>query len=64
MIFFGKIGKNGHFELLFLFLGLFIFLAISDIFYPSFMGKIVNLILKNVKKYENYWKHKYDNIYV
>jgi len=39
---FGKIGKMGHSQLLFVLLGLLIFLAILDMFYPSFMGKIVN----------------------
>ena len=31
---------------------------------PFFYGKNSKLNFKNIKKYENYWKHKYDNIYV
>ena len=54
----------GHFELLFVTIGFLIFWAILDIFYPFFYGKNSKLNFKNVKKYENYWKHKYDNIYV
>ena len=39
----------GHFELLFVTIGLLIFWAILDNFYPYFMGKIVNWILKMLK---------------
>ena len=53
-----------HFEFLFVTIVLLIFWAILNIFYPFFMEKNSKLNIKNVKKYENYWNHKYDNIYV
>ena len=38
----GKIGKMGHFELLFVTIRLLILLTILDMFYPFLMRKIVN----------------------
>ena len=53
-----------HFKLLFVTIELLILRTILDIFYLFFYGKNSKLNFQNVREYENYWKHKYDNIYV